>query len=141
MNNFRNETGGIDWRRAIPRLLLVLVALVLIVLVITKVVDSFGGEANKPTSIDKNKTGQTTQKTNDGARQNPNTVPGSGQASPSASNSGGQTAPASAGSTPRTAANSGNLADTGPGETVALFVVVTAAGTLLYHTYLRRQVQ
>ena len=127
----RNSMGAIDWRRALPRLFALLVILILVIIGVLFATGAFDSKEDKPADIAKpiQQPGKKTVSTT--SSETVTTKPAeSGGKTPT-----GQTATTSgAGSTA-----SSNLSDTGPGETIALFVVTSAAGAFGYQLHLRRR--
>jgi len=121
--------GGIDWKRAAPRIAGVAVALIIVVLGILWLAGVFNSDKPAAKKTTKPQTATAQQ-----AAPKPATNSQTGGASNSTSNS-AKPAPANAGAT----ATSGSLTNSGPGDTIALFAGVTAIGTLAYHVRLRRQ--
>jgi cytoskeletal protein RodZ len=153
----RRDRVGVAW---------LLAALTLVVTVIIVLGLFLGGRwvYRKVANKDDNNTTQTTQ-TNQQAEQSPATTPQESSNSSSTNqpgNSNSSTNPSSNSSTTEDSNTQGtvnaptqsnnpssvstqptqtssNLANTGPGETIAVFVLVSVAGYLGYSTYLRRR--
>ena len=136
-------SGGsrIDWRRALPRVLAVLVITAVIVLGIFWAAGAFnnnhGSHDRKPVAGRQNPKPQIAQKGTSGAGKSSPAATPSTQPSPTtpAQTPGNQPA----GSAAQSPVPSGNLTNTGPGETVGLFVAVTITGAAAYQVRLRRR--
>lgn len=150
------NTTRIDWRRAVPRLLLVIVALTLIVLIIMWMAGAFSNEAKpgkspvRPTEsskqANKEEAKKPASKSEQGSRssrssqpaQTPASLPADESTSSRNSDRTPSRTPSSSPSTPAPQTPN-QLTNTGPGEAIGLFVITTAAGTLLYQLNLRRR--
>lgn len=148
--NQNGERRRVDWRRTIPRLAATLLVIAIIAagtLWAFGVFDSGKNGEDKPgqTAQDGNWQGQEEGKSGDSGGSDAPATNGSGQPNgrPAPSNSGG----GATGGTPAApqpqggSSSSERLADSGPAETLAVFVAATAAGITLYQVKLRRQNQ
>lgn len=143
------NSGGsrIDWRRAIPRLLLVIIIVVLLVFGIAWIVRALTRDEPKPqkhkpatSQQDKQPAASDTENT---AAERPQVADTSSESSSSSEASSEAASPQPEQSSPQgagkpTAANA-QLTNTGPGETIALFTVATATGITIYQVNLRRR--
>lgn len=132
---------SIDWNLAAPRIAGVIL---MVILIAAGGIILFGGsDEKKPAGTDKKPATQQEQR----ARQPENRNTQSNSPTPSANGGtgqtgGGQTSPPTAsGSQGATAPASGTqqLADSGPGEVMGVFVAATLGGALTYHFALRRR--
>lgn len=141
----------IDWRRAVPRLLILVLAAALLVFAIIKLVDALNGSEpakpavkkpvqvarqpeRKPTAPQRSSTGQEGAKPDRPASDTPSQRP-----SASAPSTPQNSKPPATSSQNQPPAKGGQpLADTGPGETIALFLITSTAGTVAYQVRLRR---
>ena len=135
-------SSRIDWRRALPRVLAVLVITAVIVLGIFWVAGAFSND-HKPASGKHNPKPQTAQKSSGShGKSSPAATPlaPSSSSAPATPGQAAQT-PSNqpAGSAAQSPAPSGNLINTGPGETAGLFAAVTITGAAAYQVRLRRR--
>lgn len=128
------EGSGIDWRRAIPRLLALAVILALIVTGVLWAAGVF--EDNNPNVEGKgNETAASSSKTSNNKAEES----GSSQSAKSSSTS--SSGSSSSQSSEQGSSTSGNeeLTNTGPGDVVSIFAITSVMGTVLYQTILRRR--
>lgn len=117
-------SSSIDWKRAIPRVLAVV--LVVGLLVFSAMALFANSDSKKPT------TAQQEQRAREDKRQASNTANQPPSPSPSTSTPSSTPAPSASSSTQQ-------LVDSGPGEVVALFIAAATGGALTYHVALRRR--
>lgn len=148
------EGRRVDWRRTIPR---ALVTLIVIAIIAAGTLWAFGVfDGDNSSDRDKKNPGQTAQNDdrgftgNSGSENAPQSSDSKNSDSSSSGNStqsGSQpssgtnstTGTPSGSTTGNSAANSGELAASGPAETVAVFAIAVVAGATLYQVKLRRQ--
>lgn len=125
-----SSSSRIDWKRALPRLVALVIILSLVTLGTLWATGVIG--KNKPPAAHK--------------PQQVAAVQGHGASQPAQSGTKtpiGTAPPTPAVSTPTAKApvpaQNGPLTDTGPGETVAVFIVATAIGSIAYQLNLRRR--
>jgi cytoskeletal protein RodZ len=143
-----DEGSRIDWHRAAPRIAGLAICIVLIVLGILWIAGAFDSNSKEPSkqksdtaqSDNKSKSDDTNKQKSSGNESNSASNGSSSNSTSNSNNSGAASTPAPSAATPSTTpATNDQLANTGPGETLAVIVVATAAGTLLYQFVLRRR--
>jgi len=122
--------GGIDWKRAAPRIAGIAIIVILVVLGILWAAGVFSND--KPAA--KKTTQPQTAKTQTAV---PKPAAKSQTGSSSSSSASKPTQPTPSGTS--VATTNGSLTNSGPGDTIALFAGVTVVGALGYHIRLRRQ--
>lgn len=130
-----NEQGRIDWKRALPRLAIVVGGIVAIVLVLVWLISALKGD-KQPSQPEKLSSAVQQSPEN---RQTSKSRNSNSSNTGSSNNSTSNPAPSPSSSTAAPSQTPSNLANSGPGETVALFTIAAGTGTIIYQTYLRRR--
>jgi hypothetical protein len=146
-----NSQRRVDWRRTLPRLA---AALLIVAAIVFLILWSFGafesdkkdkGDISKSSgsSKSKNNRGQDQKQSGDSSSDNSSsagqTPAGSAAGSAGATAGSSAQAPATSSGSSASSTDSSSLANTGPGETIALFAVATATGVIIYQISLRKQ--
>lgn len=123
-------SSSIDWKRAVPRVVAVVLVVGLLVFGAMALFDN--SDSKKPAAEKKPTTAQQEQRAREDKRQASNTATQPPSPSPSTSTPSSTPAPSASSSTQQ-------LVDSGPGEVVALFIAAATGGALTYHVALRRR--
>lgn len=136
-----SQGSRIDWKRALPRLAAALLLAAVLVFGIIWIVGAFTKDEPAPQDKKKPAIAQRNSSDSKPAGDGASNAGSSAETENTQSASDTTTSRSTTARTPAgsTIANSGKLADAGPGETLALFLATTIISAAAYNTFLRRQ--